>query len=124
MSQAAKTDAPQTIHLADYLPFAHVVEKVDLTFRLAPGSTRVLARLSLGPNPLRPGPQDLRLDGEDLRLISCAIDGKALNVTPDPTGLTIAAALMPQGSFTLETEVEIAPECNTALEGLYMSRGL
>ena len=40
------------------------------------------------------------------------------------TGLTIPAEALPDGPFTLETEVEIAPEANTALEGLYMSNGM
>jgi len=31
---------------------------------------------------------------------------------------------VPDGPFTWEAEVEIAPEANTALEGLYMSRGM
>ena len=118
------TDAPQTVYLADYQPFTHIVAKVDLTFRLAPKTTRVLARLKLELNPARPGPQDLRLDGEDLRLISCTVNGVAISAVPDATGLTIPASSLPQGPFTLETEVEIAPEGNTTLEGLYMSGGL
>jgi aminopeptidase N len=64
------------------------------------------------------------LDGEGLRLISAQIDGRVIDVIPDATGLTIPADLLPGGPFTLETEVEIAPEGNTALEGLYMSRGM
>ena len=79
------TDAAQTVYLADYQPFSHVVQKVDLTFRLAPKTTRVLARLALTPNPERPGPQDLRLDGEDLRLIRCTVNGAAISVRPDAT---------------------------------------
>ena len=118
------TDAPQTIHLADYQPFTHVIDRVDLTFRLAPQATRVLASLTLSPNPARPGRHDLFLHGEDLRLISCTLDGTSLAVTPDARGLTIPAARLPDTAFVLETEVEIAPEGNTALEGLYMSRGL
>jgi aminopeptidase N len=118
------TDAPQTVYLADYQPFTHIVAKVDLTFRLAPKTTRVLARLKLELNPARPGPQDLRLDGEDLRLISCTVNGVAISAVPDATGLTIPDSSLPQGPFTLETEVEIAPEGNTTLEGLYMSGGL
>ena len=112
------------IRLADYQPFTHIVHSVDLTFRLAPKSTRVIARLILAPNPARPGPHDLRLDGENLTLISAAIDGVLLTLTPDATGLTITAAALPQTTFTLQTEVEIAPEGNTALEGLYMSNGM
>ncbi len=118
------TDAPQTVYLADYLPFTHEVEQVDLTFRLAPTTTHILARLTLRPNPARPGRHDLRLDGEGLTLMRCAIDGAAIAAIPDATGLTISADHLPDGQFTLETEVEIAPAGNTSLEGLYMSGGL
>lgn len=118
------TDQPRAVHLAEYQPFTHRVEGVALTFRLAPRATRVLARLSLAPNPARPGVHDLRLDGEKLRLLSLRLNGAPLDLTPDETGLTIPAALLPGQPFTLETEVEIDPEGNTALEGLYMSRGM
>ncbi|MEO6300117.1 MAG: aminopeptidase N [Paracoccaceae bacterium] len=115
---------PLTIHLADYQPFTHIVTQVDLTFRLAPDATRVLTKLSLQPNPLRPGPQNLRLDGEGLKLISCKINSQPVHATLDATSLTLLAADLPLTPFTLETEVEIAPAANTALEGLYMSNGL
>ncbi len=118
------TTDPRTIRLADYQPFAFLLPQVALTFRLAPQATRVLARLDFTPNPARPGRHDLRLHGEALRLISVAVDGQAVVPALDDTGLTIAAADLPEGAFTLETEVEIAPEANTALEGLYMSRGM
>jgi aminopeptidase N len=115
---------PQTIRLADYQPFTHVVEAVALTFRLSPEASRVLARLRLSPNPARPGRHDLRLDGEGLRLIALRVDGVAVDVRPDATGLTVPAGALPEGAFILETEVEIAPASNTALEGLYMSGGM
>ena len=118
------TDQPRAVHLADYQPYTHRVEHVALTFRLAPRATRVLAALRLSPNPARPGRHDLRLDGEQLRLIAVRIEGREVAARVDATGMTIAAALLPEGAFTLETEVEIAPEGNTALEGLYMSRGM
>ena len=77
------TEAPQTIFLADYQPFTHVIDQVDLTFRLAPQATRVITRLTLGPNPARPGKHDLFLHGEGLRLISIALNGAPIAVTPD-----------------------------------------
>ncbi len=117
-------DAQKTIHLADYQPFTHLVERVELTFRLAPGATRVLAQLHLAPNPARPGRHPLRLDGEGLRLVACAVAGQAVAPALDDSGLTIAPEDLPEGPFLLETEVEIAPEANTALEGLYMSKGM
>ena len=120
----ARPEAARTIRLADYQPCTHLVLGVDLTFRLDPQATRVVARLSLAPNPARPGAQDLRLDGGNLTLIRMTLDGREIAATPDATGLTLTADLLPAGPFTLETEVEIAPAGNTALEGLYMSRGL
>ena len=114
----------QTIRLTDYTPFTHLVARTALTFRLHPTATRVTARLDLAPNPSRPGRHDLRLDGESLRLLSVSLNGTPLSVLPDATGLTLPAALLPQGAFRLETEVEISPQTNSALEGLYMSNGL
>ena len=127
MSNAAAdalTPAPQPIHLSDYQPYSHLITGVDLTFRLDPRATRVSSRLFMAPNPARPGQHDLRLDGEGLRLISLRLDGVDLTVQPDQTGLTVVAGLLPNDPFVLEIEVEIAPEANTALEGLYMSRGM
>ena len=116
--------AAQTIHLADYRPYSHIVEAVDLTFRLHPRSTRVVARLSLSPNPAFGPGADLRLDGEGLHLLSCTVDGITVTPVLDATSMTLAADDLPTGRFVLQTEVEISPESNTALEGLYMSRGM
>ncbi|MFC3179592.1 aminopeptidase N [Cypionkella sinensis] len=117
-------DDPRTIRLADYQPYSHLVERVELTFRLHPTATRVRAALHMAANPAARAGQDLRLDGEGLRLISCAIDGRAVQPILDATGLTLAVGVLPAQPFVLETEVEIAPEGNTALEGLYMSKGM
>ncbi len=114
----------KTVYLADYLPYSHLVDSVDLTFRLHPTATRVLARLNLRPNPDRKDRDHLRLDGEGLTLISCRLDGQPITPTVDAQSLTIAAHELPHAPFTLETEAEIAPQANTALEGLYMSNGM
>jgi len=111
----------QTIRLADYAPPSHRIEFVDLTFRLSPTATRVRSRIRFVPQ--RPG-ADLRLDGENLRLIGATIDGVPVTVAPDDTGLTLPGAGLPAEAFTFEADVEISPETNTALEGLYMSRGM
>ena len=63
------TDAQTTVHLADYQPFTHRIDGVELTFRLDPMATRVVARIAFRPNPDRPGRHPLRLDGEGLKLI-------------------------------------------------------
>jgi aminopeptidase N len=118
------SDAPRTIHLADYQPYTHILDQVDLTFRLAPTATVVLARLAFAPNPARPGRHDLFLNGEDLRLLDVRIDGRKIVARPDGKGLTIPAVELPEGPFVLETTAEISPSTNTALEGLYMSNGM
>ncbi len=122
-----KDASPQMIHLADYQPYPFRVARVELTFRLAPRRARVLSRIAFAANPDRPGRHDLFLHGERLRLLFARIDGvpvpaAALVVTDD--GLTVAAHALPDGPFLWEAEVEIDPEGNTALEGLYMSGGM
>ena len=117
---------PPLIRLEDYRPPAYLLDRVELVFTLAPKETRVRARLHLAPNPARSdeGPLDLRLDGRLLRLVSATIDGApvpANALTLDEEGLTVAADHVPDAPFVWETETEIAPEANTALEGLYMS---
>ncbi|QYZ71153.1 aminopeptidase N [Neotabrizicola shimadae] len=114
------TSDPQPVHLSDYRPFPFRVEGAELTFRLNPSATRVLSRLHL----VRQAPGDLRLDGERLEVLSLSLNGQPLSLTPDATGLTIPAALIPEGPFTFEAEVRIDPAANTALEGLYMSGGM
>ncbi len=116
------SDAPQTIHLADWRPFGWLVTDVRLTFTLSPDATRVRSAIRFEPNP---DPQADRtrffLHGEGLRLISARIDGVAVAPAITAHGLTVA---VPDGGFLWESEVEIAPAENTALEGLYMSRGM
>ncbi|WP_424986003.1 aminopeptidase N [Microbulbifer sp. S227A] len=115
-----KDTAPQTIYLKDYTPFGFVVESVHLTFDLAPNATRVHSRIAFAPNP-EASDRRFFLHGEDLKLIGASIDGTP--VTPDVTdkGLTCT---VPDGPFLWECEVEIDPQGNTALEGLYMSNGM
>jgi aminopeptidase N len=116
-----RTDTPKPITLSDYRPPAYRIETIDLDFDLQPKTTRVKARLVVK----REGDHDapLVLDGVRLSLISAAIDGRVLDQTDYEVGdshLTISAV---PAAFTLETEVEIDPEGNKALEGLYMSGG-
>ncbi len=119
-----KDAAPQPTLLADYAPYPFTISDVALTFRLDPGATRVVTRIGFAPNPERPGKHDLRLDGEHLKLISAKVDGKKVKPVQDETGLTVSIDELPEGAFTWEAEVELAPKDNTALEGLYMSGGM
>ena len=116
-----RTDTPQPIRLSDYRPPAFLIDEVHLDFALAPNATRVKARLSIRRNGEHA--EALRLDGVRLVPVSVAVDGRVLGegdyaITPED--LTIAGV---PDAFMLETEVEIDPENNKALEGLYMSSG-
>ena len=120
-----KEAAPKTIRLADYRPPAWTVETVDLRFDLREQGTRVISRLALARNPARPDrPDRLRLHGEELEPVWLRLDGSELHADRyeiDDEGLVL---FDPPDRFVLESEVEIAPERNTRLEGLYRSGGL
>ena len=116
-----RTDTPQPIRLTDYRPPAFLIEDAHLTFDLAANTTRVKARLQVRRNGVHAEP--LVFNGERLKPISVAIDGRVLadgERTIDDEYLTIPNT---PDAFVLETEVEIDPEANKALDGLYMSGG-
>ena len=115
---------PKPTYRHDYRPPAYRVLHTQLTFVLDPSATRVKASLQLERQPERESGEPLWLDGEQLNLKHIAIDGRALEAqeyTLSAAGLSVHC---PPASFRLETEVEIAPRDNTALEGLYLSNGM
>ena len=113
---------PQAIYLSDYQPFGFLVDEVHLTFRLHPTKTRVLSRISFRPNPATDN-RDFQLHGEGLTLISAAINGQDRKPVVE-NGVLTAPLPNPDAPFVWEAEVEINPEANTALEGLYLSNGM
>ncbi|MBK4217301.1 aminopeptidase N [Paracoccus caeni] len=114
-------------YLADYQPYPFILSHTALDFTLVPDATIVRATLSLAPRDAATG-VDLVLDGgKDVQLLRLTINGAEADpahVTRDDEALTIAAAALPSGPFTLETEVQIDPSANTAFEGLYISGGM
>ncbi len=117
-----KTTEPRAIHLKDYRPLPYCIPEIALDFFLDPDATRVTATMKVERRADAPEP--LALDGHRLKLISVALDGRALDddaYSASPDGLTIHA---PPVSFTLEIVTEIASGQNTALEGLYMASGI
>jgi aminopeptidase N len=114
-------DAPQPILLDDYRPPAFLIDDVSLDFELDSHATRVKAKLVIRRNGDHAEP--LRLNGERLKPISVAIDGRVLRAaehTIDDEWLTVPDV---PDAFTLDTEVEIDPTGNTELSGLYVSAG-
>ncbi|WP_456378036.1 aminopeptidase N [Thiolapillus sp.] len=120
-----KDPVAKTIFLKDYQPPAWKIETVDLDFKLQEQGTRVVSRLTLEKNPDYHGAaSELRLDGEGLKAIWLRLDGEELAADAyymNEQGLTL---FHPPARFVLESEVELSPETNTALEGLYRSGGM
>ncbi|MGH8705785.1 MAG: aminopeptidase N, partial [Burkholderiales bacterium] len=113
--------AAKTIHLKDYAPPAFLVERVELDVDLREHDAIVCAKLAVRRNAAV-ARAPLALDGDELELISVALDGALLRqnqygVTPER--LTIAQV---PDAFTLETVSRIAPQKNTKLEGLYAAK--
>ncbi len=118
--RSMKDATPKAIFLSDYTPPAHLVDKVELTFKLHPTATRVISKIAFRPNP-EAKDNTFYLHGEELDLKWAKIDGA--EITPQLTELGLTA-LVPDAPFVFEAEVEISPSTNTALEGLYMSNGM
>jgi aminopeptidase N len=116
------TGAPNAVYLKDYIPPAYRIDAIDLHVDLGEEVTRVRSRLNVAANHDRTGGvRPLVLDGQDMRLISVAIDGRPLgpdDYVVEPEKLSIAD---PPEVFTLEVVTELKPQENTSLEGLYKS---
>jgi aminopeptidase N len=115
---------PHPTLLAEYRPPDFVIDTVDLNFALGEDETRVESRLTVRRNPAAGTPQaPLRLDGEELELISIALDGAVL--PPGRYRIESGALLIAEtpDAFTLDIAVRIKPQLNTALSGLYTSGG-
>ncbi|MEO8667624.1 MAG: aminopeptidase N, partial [Bauldia sp.] len=110
------------IRLSDYRAPEFLIETVHLDIRLHPERTVVTARLRIRPKSMRAG--SLTLAGDELKLTSLVLDGKALPGTAyevTPSGLTLRN--VPAEPFTLEIGTQIDPTGNTKLMGLYRSGG-
>ncbi|MTH77521.1 aminopeptidase N [Paracoccus aestuariivivens] len=111
-----------TQYLSDWRPFPFEILETRLEFRLDPNATRVRSQIDF--RRLEQG--DLVLDGVGLKTLSLAINGQALDLSliREAEGKLIVPAVSLPDSFTFEAEVQIDPEANTALEGLYLSGGI
>lgn len=127
---AADTDtaAPVEVFRKDYKPLTNIITKISMDFDIRDGKTTVVSKMNVEVNPNGPGAGDLVLDGDEtcVDLMKLSFDGKDLTEGSDyelsPGKLVIKkSALGESGSGLLETTVEIVPEENTQLSGLYKS---
>ncbi|WP_019342758.1 aminopeptidase N [Stutzerimonas stutzeri] len=117
-----RTEQPKVIHLKDYQVPDYLIDETHLTFELYEDRTLVHAQLVMRRNPeAGAGLPSLRLDGQDLELISLSINDRQLGLGDYEIGEE-SLTLQPDAErFTLDSTVVIHPESNTALEGLYKS---
>ncbi|MCG8905771.1 aminopeptidase N [Pseudomonas sp. DP-17] len=117
-----RTEQPKVIYLKDYQAPEYLIDETNLTFELYEDHTLVHAQLVMRRNPERgDGLPPLVLDGQQLELLSLALDDQPLEAgqyQQDENHLTLQPTAK---SFTVDSTVRIHPESNTALEGLYKS---
>ncbi|BFM03224.1 aminopeptidase N [Psychrobacter alimentarius] len=109
--------APSKINLKDYKKPSFDVETVDLDIKLFEEYAQVNSTLKM----LRQTEGDLVLFGEELELLTIQMNGHQLDeedYQQEAGTLTIANA---PDEVTLDIQVRICPQTNTALEGLYMA---
>ncbi len=107
----------------DYRAPSITTTDVDLHFALDPDATIVTATLGMHRINENSEGSGLWLDGDDLDLLSIAIDGTELapsDFERSDHGLTIHRT---PDHFELQTKTRIAPARNTQLSGLYLSSG-
>lgn len=111
------TQQPQAKYRHDYRAPDYTITDIDLTFDLDATKTLVTAISQITRQGAAGAP--LRLDGEDLTLVSIDVNGVAWEHYRQEEGALIIESL-PE-AFTLTIVNEISPATNTALEGLYLS---
>jgi aminopeptidase N len=116
---------PKPTLLSEYRPPDFVIDRVELTFLLGEDETIVRSHLAVRRNAAAGTPKaPLRLEGQELEMVSIALDGAPLapsryRIEPD------GALIIPDvpDALRLEIVVRIKPQLNTALSGLYTSGG-
>ena len=109
--------APRKIHLTDYQLPSFDVDTVDLDIKIFDDHATVDSKLVMN----RQAAGELVLYGEDIELVTIKIDGEPLSseqYSQADGKLTISDV---PDNLTLELQVRIHPQTNTALEGLYMA---
>ncbi|RXE84981.1 aminopeptidase N [Pseudoalteromonas sp. A757] len=112
------TQKPQAKFLKDYLAPSHTVDALCLTFELSPRNTIVTAVsqfVAVGDAT------QLILDGVDLELVSCQVDGTEWQ-SLEKSDSELILSNLPE-AFELKIVTKISPQTNTSLEGLYLSDG-
>jgi len=116
-----------TIYRKDYTPPTYIIHSIDLHFTLGEDVTEVRSKLHITRQTDLAGvtkDTPLILHGHDLKLILLYLNGESIEkpkYTVDDEQLIINQ--VPE-DFILESVVQIKPQLNTSLEGLYKVKNL
>ena len=110
-----------TIFRKDYREPDWWVPEISLDIALDPAATRIRSVLKVRRN--RKHKRPLRLAGDGLHPLSVKVNGGEARWTMDGNDLVIDLDAKDAGA-TVTTEVEIAPDANSKLMGLYASGGI
>lgn len=120
-----RTEQPKMIYLKDYQAPDYLIDETHLTFELFEDHTLVHAQLVMRRNPAAgAGLPPLVLDGQQLELLSVALDDRELSAGDYQLSDSHLTLQPSSASFVIDSSVRIHPESNTALEGLYKSSGM
>ena len=115
---------PGTVYLKDYRPSDFMITRTELYFDLRDESVVVSSRLHLQRSHSSQRDTPLRLHGEELELVSLALDGTPLHEGEFRfEGDVLVIEHLPD-ECVLDCTTRIRPQENTSLSGLYRSRGL
>jgi aminopeptidase N len=117
------TKTPKTTYLKDYTPPAYRIPTIELRFELGEDSTTVHSRLRVIRTDTTPSGTPLVLDGQQLELLSLALNGIPLPVARYQVEADRLTLFDPPASFELAVVTRIQPQDNASLEGLYQSSG-
>ena len=116
-------NAPQPIYLKDYQPPAYLIDEIYLHFDLYENETLVKSSLKVRHNRSSlDKSKTLILNGEELKLLSLKIEGKLVPDTQYKVTDKFLIIHEVPDNFDLEIIVNIDPQKNTALSGLYRSQ--
>jgi aminopeptidase N len=116
-----KDAKPGTVYLKDYRRPAYLINRTELHFELREEYVVVSSRLHLLRDTGVAQDTSLELHGQDLELLSLAIDSEEL--APDQYQVSAGSLLIhsvPE-QCVLACKTRIRPQDNTSLEGLYKS---
>lgn len=115
---------PQTVYLKDYRPSSYLINTVDMQVDLYEDETKVNTVLSVQLNPQIKIQTPLILNGEAIRLKKIRLNDRLLSSTDyEVNDFSLIIPNVPE-EFTLEFEVNIKPQENTQLSGLYKAKDI